>query len=76
MDFKHRFLISHGRELVNGVELYSGKLSDLSKVKVTQTGVKSLRAAGATPKDVNGSFLDNAVGASNIENDLKDFLEL
>ena len=73
LDFKYTFLISHGRELVNGVDLYSGKLSDLSKEKVTRAGVRNLRAAGATPEGVNGSFLDSA---SDIENDLKHFLEL
>jgi hypothetical protein len=45
-DSQRRALISHGRELVNGVELFSEKLSEISKARLIDAGARSLRAAG------------------------------
>ncbi|KAF9465831.1 kinase-like domain-containing protein [Collybia nuda] len=51
--FKHRALVTHGRELINGFDLYSDKLDALARDAVVQAGVNSLRAAGRTEVDIN-----------------------
>jgi hypothetical protein len=52
---QRRVLISHGREIVNGVELFSEKLSGSSKRRLIDAGVRSLRAAG-DPGDTLQTF--------------------
>jgi hypothetical protein len=51
--FKRTILISHGRELVNGVSLYGGKLNDESKKRVVAAGLRSLKAAGESESGVD-----------------------
>ena len=51
--FKRRLLLAHGRELVNGVQLYDANLDDGSKMKVMRAGLRSLRAAGDSPDTID-----------------------
>ena len=59
-EFKHLFLLAHGRELVNAVDLYRDKLEeedekqdDSVKARVLMAGVRSLRAAGDGLRDMH-----------------------
>ena len=52
-EFKHLFLLAHGRELVFGPEFYKDKFGeeeeekeDGAKARVLMAGIRSLRAAG------------------------------
>lgn len=51
-DFQRRFLISHGRELVNGIELYKNLGAEGSQ-HVMAAGIRSLRAAGPSIEELN-----------------------
>ncbi|KAF8665667.1 hypothetical protein AX16_000120 [Volvariella volvacea WC 439] len=57
--FQHKLLVTHGRELVNGYDLYAEewKLSPSLKSKLVSLGLSSLRAAGpgANHKDNSGT---------------------
>lgn len=66
---RHHVLISHGRELVSALELYSKTLDDLSKTRILWAGVTSLRAAGASEKDLDLSFFEDHDDTSNIWKD-------
>ena len=48
---RSRALISHGRELVNGVDLYSAELNAESKARLIKAGAASLRAARLSDSD-------------------------
>ena len=52
-NFKRRLLLSHGRELINGIQMYNKKLNKDTKMKVLQAGVRSLRAAGEADDELN-----------------------
>ena len=64
--FKRRTLLSHGREMVNGVALYEQKLDPAAKRSVLAAGMRSLRAAGTSPDDLGMQILraKDADGAS------------
>ncbi len=51
--FKRRLLLAHGRELVNGVQLYEARLDDDSRIKILRAGLRSLRAAGDSPDAID-----------------------
>lgn len=46
-EFKRRALLSHGREMVNGVAIFEATLDDEAKKMVLAAGVRSLRASGS-----------------------------
>ncbi|RXW19855.1 hypothetical protein EST38_g5998 [Candolleomyces aberdarensis] len=50
--FQRRFLISHGRELVNGIGMYKD-LGAKGSQNVMEAGVRSLRAAGPSSDELN-----------------------
>ncbi|KAJ2924185.1 hypothetical protein H1R20_g12909, partial [Candolleomyces eurysporus] len=50
--FQRRFLISHGRELVNGIGMYQD-LGAKGSQNVMEAGVRSLRAAGGSSDELN-----------------------
>ena len=52
-NFKRQFLLSHGRELVNGIQIYNEKLDQDAKIKVLRAGIRSLRAAGGDDDELN-----------------------
>lgn len=54
--FKRMALISHGRELVNGPDLYGEKL-DGQGTRLVRAGIQSLRAAGAAEGDIDLDIL-------------------
>ncbi|PPR06485.1 hypothetical protein CVT26_004574 [Gymnopilus dilepis] len=64
--FKRRTLLSHGREMVNGVALYEQKLDPAAKKSVLAAGMRSLRAVGTSPDDLDMQILraKDADGAS------------
>jgi uncharacterized protein YihD (DUF1040 family) len=55
--FKRGVLLSHGRELVNGVVMYEAKLDDAAKTRILIAGVRSLEAAGDSEDDVDLKLL-------------------
>ena len=58
-EFKHLFLLAHGRELVFGPEFYKDKFGeeeekeDGAKARVLMAGIRSLRAAGDGLRDMD-----------------------
>lgn len=69
--FQRRVLLSHGRELVNGVALYEKRLDEAAKKRVLTAGVRSLRAAGGSEDDLN-LYISRARGRDGSEGDLGD----
>jgi hypothetical protein len=69
--FQQRVLLSHGRELVNGVALYEKKLDEAAKRRVLAAGVKSLRAAAGLEDDLN-LYIPRARGRDGSKGDLGD----
>ncbi|KDR74397.1 hypothetical protein GALMADRAFT_141440 [Galerina marginata CBS 339.88] len=55
--FKRSALLSHGRELVNGVAMYHAKLDDTAKARILKAGIRSLRASGELEAGVDLGLL-------------------
>ncbi|KAH8099778.1 kinase-like domain-containing protein [Cristinia sonorae] len=56
-NFVRRFLLSHGRELVNDVHFYTTSLDESSKRRLLNAGLRSLRAAGGSVEEIDLSIL-------------------
>ena len=88
-EFKRLFLLAHGRELVNGIELYNDKLGeeeekkqDGVKARILMAGVRSLRAAGDGLQDMDLEIIKPAdvsgqgsVCQCKVEQDVKEIWE-
>lgn len=73
--FVRRLLLSHGRDLVRGVKLYSEKLDDASKRRLLEGGERSLRAAGESSDKIDVRFLRPTESTDADEADRRDIWE-
>ena len=73
--FVRRLLLSHGRDLVRGVKLYSEKLDAASKRRLLEGGARSLRAAGESTHKIDVRFLAPTEGTGGDEADRRDIWE-
>ncbi|KJA18223.1 hypothetical protein HYPSUDRAFT_57299 [Hypholoma sublateritium FD-334 SS-4] len=73
--FVRRLLLSHGRDLVRGVKLYSAKLDDASKRRLLEGGARSLRAAGESSDKIDVRFLRPTESMDADEADCRDIWE-
>ncbi|KAG8955468.1 hypothetical protein FRC04_008819 [Tulasnella sp. 424] len=55
--FKRRFLITHGRELVIGMEMFTRPFDAASKARSVEAGLQCLRAAGAEDGTIDYDIL-------------------
>ena len=73
--FVRRLLLSHGRDLVRGVKLYSEKLDDAAKRRLLEGGARSLRAAGESTDKIDVRFLRPSESSDGDEADRRDIWE-